>query len=254
MLVPKKRCQYWAVLLSPASRCKRKGGMLWVQDQAWQTNALLPRTPTSGNNSLSAAGVMFTPQKSWPGTLVTSEKKAVSTILDQTTVAYIRKGYGPCLPRREKTHTKLFKTEKVHHLFPLTRWARSCFFVWPEYVWRSTLWPAIYSQTRHPLAPEGCSKVKIRYMVPVVSPHTALGVAVAQEIHDQKCESSPATAMARATKYFYFWPSAGNLFQSLQDDCFKCRHIRILRAEVLLTPYSTCQMQAWCLVCHCKLT
>ena len=151
--------------------------MLWVQDQTWPSNALLPRTPTSGNNSLSAAGVSFTPPKFWPGSLVTSEKKAVSTILDQTTVTYIRKGYGPCSPRREKTYTKLFKIEKVHHLFPLTRWATSCFFVWPEDVWRSTIWPAIHSQTRHPLALEGCSRVKIRYMVPVVSPHTALGVA-----------------------------------------------------------------------------
>ena len=58
---------------------------------------------------------------------------------------------------------------------------------------------------------------------PGSAPTLPSGVAVAQEIHDQTCGSSPATAMARATRYFYFCPSAGNLFQSLQEDCFKCR-------------------------------
>ena len=41
---------------------------------------------------------------------------------------------------------------------------------------------------------------ELRYMVPGLSPHTTLGVAVAKEIHDQACGSSPATAMARATR------------------------------------------------------
>ena len=55
-----------------------------------------------------------------------------------------------------------------------------------------------------------------KYIVPVLSPHFALGAAVAQEIHDQTCGSSPATTLARATRYFYFCPQAGNLFQTLQ--------------------------------------
>ena len=70
-------------------------------------------------------------------------------------------------------------------------------------------------------------------MVPVVSPHTALGIAVGQEIHDQTSGSSPATVMARTSRYFLFSPSAGNLFQSLQDDCFKCRHIRMIRDSIV---------------------
>ena len=31
-------------------------------------------------------------------------------------------------------------------------------------------------------------------------------------------------------------PSAGNLFQSLQDDCFKCRRIRMIRGRDLINP------------------
>ena len=73
-------------------------------------------------------------------------------------------------------------------------------------------------------------------MIPVVSPHTALGIAVGQEIHDQTCGSSPATAMARASRYFHFSPSAGNLFKSLQGDCFKCRRIRMIRGRDLINP------------------
>ena len=73
-------------------------------------------------------------------------------------------------------------------------------------------------------------------MVLVVSPHTALGIAVAQEIHDQTCGSSPATAMARASRYFHFSPSPGSLFQSLQDACFKCRRIRMKRGRDLCFP------------------
>ena len=47
-------------------------------------------------------------------------------------------------------------------------------------------------------------------MVPVLSPHNALGVAVAEEIHDQTCGSSPVTAMARASRYFHFCGGSGN--------------------------------------------
>ena len=73
-------------------------------------------------------------------------------------------------------------------------------------------------------------------MVPILSPHSALGVAVAQEIHDETCGSSPATAMARATRYFHFCPPAGNLFKTLQEDCFKCRRIRMIRGRDLINP------------------
>ena len=75
-----------------------------------------------------------------------------------------------------------------------------------------------------------------RYMVPILSPSSALGVAVAQEIHDQTCGSSPAYAMARATRYFHFSPPAGTLFKALQEGCFKCRRIRMVRGRDLVNP------------------
>ena len=79
--------------------------------------------------------------------------------------------------------------------------------------------PSIHKQNDHLLLKDAQES---RFMVPVISPHTALGMAVAQTIHDQTCGSSPATCMARATKYFYFCPGPGKLFQTLQDNCFKC--------------------------------
>ena len=91
--------------------------------------------------------------------------------------------------------------------------------------------PSIHEQDNHWLLKDA---QKSRYMFPVLSPHTALGVAVAQEIHDQSCGSFPATAMARATRYFYFCPSAGNLFRNLQENCFKCRRIRMIRGRYLI--------------------
>jgi hypothetical protein len=93
--------------------------------------------------------------------------------------------------------------------------------------------PSIHKQNDHLLLKDAQES---KYMVPVVSPHTALGIAVAQEIHDQTCGSSPATCMARASRYFYFCPSAGNLFQTLQDACFKCRRIRMVKGRDLINP------------------
>ena len=75
-----------------------------------------------------------------------------------------------------------------------------------------------------------------RYMVPILSPHTALGLAVAQEIQDHTCGSSPATAMSRATRYFHFCPPAGNLFKTIQEDCFKCLRICMVRGWNLINP------------------
>ena len=83
--------------------------------------------------------------------------------------------------------------------------------------------PSIHKQDNHWLLKDA---QKSRYMFPVLSPHTVLGVAVAQEIHDQSCGSSPAT------RYFYFCPSAGNLFRNLQENCFKCIRIRMIRGDI----------------------
>ena len=94
-------------------------------------------------------------------------------------------------------------------------------------------YPSIHKQEDHYLLKDAQES---RYMVPVISPHSALGLAVTQELHDQTCGSSPATTMARASRYFHFCPSAGNLFQSLQDSCFKCRRIRMIRGRDLINP------------------
>lgn len=71
----------------------------------------------------------------------------------------------------------------------------------------------------------------------ILHPHTALGRAVAQTLHDEVCGSSPATALARASRYFYFCGgSASQLFKPLQEECFKCRRIRMIRGRDLINP------------------
>ena len=93
--------------------------------------------------------------------------------------------------------------------------------------------PSIHKQDNHYLLKDAQES---KYMVPVLRPHSTLGLAVAQELHDQTCGSSPATAMARATRYFHFCPSAGNLFRNLQNSSFKCRRIRMIRGRDLINP------------------
>ena len=71
----------------------------------------------------------------------------------------------------------------------------------------------------------------------ILHPHTALGQAVAQTLHNEVCGSSPATALARASRYFYFCGgSASQLFKPLQEECFKCRRIRMIRGRDLINP------------------
>ena len=77
--------------------------------------------------------------------------------------------------------------------------------------------PSIHKQYAHYLLKD---MQESRCMVPILRPHTVLGVAVVQEIHDQTCGSSPATAMALARRYFLWTGGAGNLFKTLQEDCF----------------------------------
>ena len=77
---------------------------------------------------------------------------------------------------------------------------------------------------------------EFRYMVPILCPPSALGVAVAQEIHNQTCGSSPATALARAIRYFHYCPPAGNLCKTLQQDCYNCRRIRMVCGRHLINP------------------
>ena len=93
--------------------------------------------------------------------------------------------------------------------------------------------PSIHNQDSHYLLQD---KEESRFMVPILGPHSAVGVAVAQQIHDETCGSSPGTALARASRYYYFCPPAGNLFKGLQENCFKCRRIRMIRGRDLINP------------------
>ena len=75
-----------------------------------------------------------------------------------------------------------------------------------------------------------------QFMVPIVNPATALGLAAAQEIHDEYCGVSISTAAARASRSFMFIPPAGPLFRDLQDNCYKCRRIRLVKEQDLISP------------------
>ena len=92
--------------------------------------------------------------------------------------------------------------------------------------------PSIHQQGAHLITPSQQSQ----FMVPIVNPSTALGLAVAQELHDECCGASPATSLARAARYFHFVPSAGPLFRDLQDTCYKCRRIRLIKGRDLISP------------------
>lgn len=94
--------------------------------------------------------------------------------------------------------------------------------------------PSIHRQDAHHLLKD---IQESKFVVPILNPHTALGRAVAQTLHDKCCGSSPATALARASRYFYFsGGSASQLFRTLQEDCFKCRRIRMVRGRDLINP------------------
>ena len=97
----------------------------------------------------------------------------------------------------------------------------------------TSLEPSIHNQDAHYLLQD---KQESNYMVPILSSKSALGRAVAQQIHDETCGSSPASAQARASRYFYFCPPAGNLFKELQQGCFKWKRLRMVKGKDLINP------------------
>ena len=92
--------------------------------------------------------------------------------------------------------------------------------------------PSVHQQDSHIITPAQESL----YMVPIVNPSTALGISAAQEIHDEYCGVSISTAAARASRSFMFIPPAGPLFRDLQDNCYKCRRIRLVKGRDLISP------------------
>ena len=79
-------------------------------------------------------------------------------------------------------------------------------------------------------------KQQSSYMVPLLSPTSALGRAVCQQVHDQFCGESAASALARSSRYFYHTPSALSYFKTLSDECFKCRRLRMQRGTDVIAP------------------
>ena len=73
-------------------------------------------------------------------------------------------------------------------------------------------------------------------MVPVVNPWCSLGRAIAEKVNNEFCGALPVTFLARASHYFYLSPSAGPLFKLLQENCYKCRRIQLIRGRDLISP------------------
>ena len=59
--------------------------------------------------------------------------------------------------------------------------------------------PSIHRQDAHHLLKD---IQESKFRVPILSPHTALGRAVARTLHDECCGSSPATALEKGFKIF----------------------------------------------------
>ena len=91
----------------------------------------------------------------------------------------------------------------------------------------------IHQQEKHLLFK---TKQHTSYCVPVMSPHTSLGVAVAESLHDEMCGASPASTMARGSRYFHYTPSPVPLFRSLADNCIKCRRIKMKKLTNHISP------------------
>ena len=70
----------------------------------------------------------------------------------------------------------------------------------------------------------------------MLSQYSALGVAVAQTLHDEMYGVPDAATRARASQYFHFTPSPWSLFKNLQDKCFKRRQIRMAKGKDLISP------------------
>jgi hypothetical protein len=93
--------------------------------------------------------------------------------------------------------------------------------------------PSILMQEDHLIIGD---KQQKSYMVPLLSPNSALGKAVCQQVHDQFCGESAASALARSSRYFYHTPSALRYFQYLSDSCYKCRRMRAKRGYDVIAP------------------
>ena len=74
------------------------------------------------------------------------------------------------------------------------------------------------------------------YCVPVLSPHSALGIAVAETLHDKNCGASAASTMARTSQFFYYTPSSGPLFKELSQNCYRCHRIKMKRGTNVISP------------------
>ena len=95
--------------------------------------------------------------------------------------------------------------------------------------------PSTHQQTEHLLFGEG-GRQQTSYCVPILSPHSALGIAVAETLHDENCGASAASTMARTSKFFYYTPSSGPLFKKLSQNCYRCRRIKMKCGTNVISP------------------
>ena len=95
--------------------------------------------------------------------------------------------------------------------------------------------PSIHQQKEHLLFGEG-GRQQTSYCVPVLSPHSALGVAVAESLHDQMCEASAASTMERASQLFYYTPTSGPLFIIQSSNCYRGRYIKMEHGTNVIGP------------------
>ena len=102
--------------------------------------------------------------------------------------------------------------------------------------------PDFHQHKEHLLFGEG-EQQQTSYCVPVVSPYRALGVAVAQSLHDKMCGESAASTMARASQYFHFMPTPGPLFRTLSSSCYRCCRIK-MKVDIC-GPYTGSLTSAW---------
>ena len=71
---------------------------------------------------------------------------------------------------------------------------------------------SVHQQKEHLLFGEG-ERQQTSYCVPVLSPYSALGVAVAESLHDKMCGASAASTMARGSQFFHFTRTLGPLLK-----------------------------------------
>ena len=84
--------------------------------------------------------------------------------------------------------------------------------------------PSVLQQERHFLFK---SRQQSLFCVPKVNLKTALEKTICESLHYEMCGVSAAATSVRASIYFHLHPSPGPLFNSLAENSFKCRRLKM---------------------------